>query len=159
MKKNSLLILILAMFGITACYKTPTYPDVPVLEFDHFDYRGDAYTLGDSGNLYLKFTDGDGDLGILGRDSSSQVIYINTSDTFFHQVYFNIPEIPKKGTTDDISGTIQIKFADALFSAYDFYFNSIGKTIDTFAFKMKIKDRAGHESNEITTPPIVVKMP
>ncbi|MDB5226505.1 MAG: hypothetical protein JWN78_698 [Bacteroidota bacterium] len=155
------IFIAICLLGIVSCYKSPSYPNTPAIEFDRLETISDVYTLGEEGNLYLKFTDGDGDIGLIpGGDSNSILTYKNTStDTFFKQSYFNIPFVPKNGTENAISGTIKVKFKDALFSAYNLYFLFKGKTIDTFSFKMKITDRAGNVSNEITTPPIVVKMP
>ena len=163
MKLKLVILFAVSSLGILSCYKTPQYAITPSLTFNRYETKSTIYTLGDTGSLFLDFTDGDGDLGLIkGVDSSSVISYINTksaTDSFFQQSYYVIPAIPQKGTASSISGTIEMKFKDALFSAYEFYFISRGKTIDTFSFKMKINDRAGHVSNEITTPPIIVKMP
>lgn len=140
----------------------PNYPVEPTISFESFDKPNDVFTLGDGGNLVLKFTDGDGDLGKLNnKDSSSRLIYRNLRDTTFFSVdnYYVIPIIPKKGTTDAISGTIEVKLSSALFNSYEAYFITKGITVDTFTFKMYVTDRANHQSNVIITPPIVVKMP
>ena len=121
-----------------------------------------VFTLGETGNLVLSFTDGDGDLGKLNnQDSTSYVVYRNLRDTAFFNVdnIYIIPNIPKKGTTNAISGTLEIKMSEALFNSYDLYFTLKGKSIDTFTYKIYITDRANHISNVITTEPIVVKMP
>ena len=110
----------------------------------------------------LKFTDGDGDLGKLNnQDSSSQIVYRNLRDTIFFSTdnIYIIPQIPKKGTTNAIDGTIAVKLSSALFNSYEAYFISKGITIDTFTYQMYITDRANHKSNVIITPSIVVKMP
>jgi len=147
---------------VTACYKKPEYSIIPTLKFERFDRPNDIFTLGETGNLVLSFTDGDGDLGKLNnQDSSSRVIYRNQRDTNFFTTdnYYVIPVIPKKGTTNAIDGTIEIKLSTALFNSYEAYFVSKGITVDTFTFKMYITDRANHISNIVTTPPVVVKMP
>jgi hypothetical protein len=121
-----------------------------------------VFTLGDTGNVILYFTDGDGDLGKLNnQDSTSRLIYRNLRDTVFFNTdnYYVIPIIPNKGTTNAIDGTIEVKLSSALLNSYEAYFITKGISIDTFTFKMYITDRANHQSNVITTPPIVVKMP
>lgn len=159
--KIKIYIVFLAAVLVTACYKTPEYPIVPFIEFVSFDKPNDVFTLGETGNLILRFTDGDGDLGKLNnQDSTSFLKYRNQKDTvFFKENTYIIPQIPKKGTTDAIDGTIEVKLSTALFNTYEAYFITKGKTIDTFTYKMYVTDRAGHVSNIITTPPIIVKMP
>ena len=162
MKLKLVIVFIVSFFGILSCYKTPEYPIIPTLTFDKFDKLNDVFTIGDSGNLLLKFTDGDGDLGKLNnQDSSSQIVYRNLRDTIFFSTdnIYIIPQIPKKGTTNAIDGTIAVKLSSALFNSYEAYFISKGITIDTFTYQMYITDRANHKSNVIITPSIVVKMP
>ena len=161
MKIKHLVFLTIILGSAVACYKTPQYPDTPTIAFDTYTKANDVFTLGDTGNLVLKFTDGDGDLGKLNnQDSTSQIIYRNLRDTtFFTTRYYVIPIIPKKGTTASIDGTIAMKLSNALFNSYKAYFTYKGITVDTFTYKMYITDRANHKSNEITTPPIIVKMP
>lgn len=162
MKLNRFLIMMIVLTGVTACYKKPVYPVVPTLKFERFDKPNEVFTLGETGNLVLSFTDGDGDLGKLNnQDSSSRVIYRNQRDTSFFSTdnFYVIPVIPKKGTTNAIDGTIEIKLSTALFNTYEAYFVSKGISVDTFTFKMYITDRANHKSNVITTPPVVVRMP
>ncbi|MFN8262770.1 MAG: hypothetical protein U0T07_04550 [Chitinophagales bacterium] len=157
------LIIIITLIGLQACYKTPSYPIEPTVRFSAFEKPNEIYTLdaGEGGNLIVEFTDGDGDLGKLNnQDSSSFVVYRNLRDTsFFHDNIYVIPVIPKKGTTNAISGKIEIKLNDALFNSYLSYFVMKGISIDTFTYKLYITDRAGHRSNEIVTPPIIVKIP
>ncbi len=162
MKIKSVIIFIFSIITISACYKTPEYPDVPSVKFESFDKPNEVYTLnaGEGGNLILSFTDGDGDLGKLNNaDSSSFVVYRNLRDTAFFGVRnYVIPIIPKKGTTNAISGKIEIKLNDALFNSYETYFIYKGISIDTFTYEIYITDRANNISNVITTPPIVVKI-
>lgn len=164
MKFKIAILSIITLSAISSCYKPPEYPDEPTVKFDKFDKPNEVFTLDniEEGNLVLTFTDGDGDLGKLNNaDSNSFVVYRNLRDTTFFSVdnKYVIPVIPKKGTTDAISGTIEIKFS-SLFSGYkELYFPLKGITVDTFTYKVYITDRANHISNVITTPPIIVKMP
>ena len=48
-----------------ACVKKTTYPTTPVIE-----YRDFIPYVGDSADLKLNFTDGDGDIGVNGNDST-----------------------------------------------------------------------------------------
>ncbi|MCB0507282.1 MAG: hypothetical protein R2739_07440 [Chitinophagales bacterium] len=162
MKIKNIILAVISITTFVACYKTPEYPIEPTVQFVSFDKPNDVYTLdaGEGGNLVLSFTDGDGDLGKLNNeDSSSTVVYRNLRDTAFFGVReYVIPVIPKKGTTDAISGKIEIKLNDALFNSYATYFILKGISVDTFTYQIYLKDRAGHSSNVITTPSIVVKI-
>jgi hypothetical protein len=157
--KISILLLISAVTFVS-CYKTPEYPDIPTVKFENFEKPNTIFTLGETGNLILSFTDGDGDLGkASNQDSSSRVYYRNQRDTtFFKENYYVIPNIPSKGTTDAISGTIAIKLSEALFNSYEAYFLLKGISVDTFTYQVYVTDRANHVSNIITTPPIIVKL-
>jgi hypothetical protein len=152
----------MTMSTMMACYKTPEFPIEPTVKFERFDKPNEVYTLniGEGGNLVLSFTDGDGDLGKLNNaDSTSFVVYRNLRDTAaFGNRNYVIPIIPKKGTTNAISGTIEIKLNDGLFNSYETYFLAKGISIDTFTYELYLTDRANHKSNVITTPPIVVKL-
>lgn len=156
--KISILILI-SSFIFVSCFKTPEYPLEPTVKFESYDKPNNVFTLGETGNLVISFTDGDGDLGkATNQDSSSRVYYRNQRDTaFFQENYYVIPNIPAKGTTNAISGTLEIKLSEALFNSYETYFIFKGKTIDTFTYKLYITDRANHISNVIETEPIIVK--
>lgn len=150
----------IVILTFTSCYKAPSYPNEPVITFGGFEKDKAIYTLGDSGWMYIKFTDGDGDLGILNGDSSSNIFLKNLKDTLIDNfnIPYNIPRIPQKGTSISIDGTIGYKLI-ALFqpSTYQLYFTQTGKTVDTFSYQIYITDRAQHKSNIITTPQIIVK--
>ncbi len=162
MKFKTAILFLISLAGMVSCYKTPTYPDIPTVSFNRFDKPNTVFTIGETGNLVLNFTDGDGNLGKLNnQDSTSLVVYRNLRDTSFFgfdNIYV-IPQIPQKGTTKAVSGTIEIKLSEALFNSYEGYFISKGITVDTFTYQIYITDRANNKSNVITTPPIIVKMP
>lgn len=146
---------------IAGCYKTPSYPIEPVITFGGFEKDNDIYTLGDSGWLYIKFTDGDGDLGLASNSDtskSSKIYRFNLKSPSLVDTLDNIPKIPYKGTSIAIDGTIGVKLTSLLQkTSYEVYFNDKGTTIDTFSFSIYITDRARHKSNTITTPQIIVK--
>lgn len=160
MKFKISIVLLISAVTFVSCYKTPEYPIVPTVKFESYEQPNSIFTLGETGNLMLSFTDGDGDLGkATNQDSSSRVFYRNLRDTsFFKENYYVIPNIPSKGTTNAISGTIAIKLSEALFNSYEAYFLLKGKSVDTFTYQLYITDRANHVSNIITTPPIIVKL-
>ena len=162
MKIKAAIVLSISFLGMIACYKTPTYPIEPHIEFVGYTKPNEIFTLGETGTMSIKFTDGDGDVGKLNNeDSTSLIIYRNLKDTVFFNTdnFYVIPQVPLKGTTNAISGTIEFKLSSALFNSYEAYFLFKGISIDTFTYKIYITDRANHKSNIIETPPIIVKYP
>lgn len=162
MNKKTILWVMIALLGTMSCYKTPTFPKEPRIEFNSFTVS-QPYTITDTGNLRIQFTDGDGDLGMLNNADSSTLskIYITNIKYNLAAIPRNIPIIPKKGTTDAISGTIDIKLAGA--GGVGLLDESacllIQQPIDTLTFSIYIQDRAGNKSNVIITPPLLVKCP
>jgi hypothetical protein len=162
MNKNTFFLALITLLGVMSCYKTPTYPKEPHIEFESYTVA-QPYTITDTGNLRIRFTDGDGDLGMLNNTDSATLskIYIYNIKYGLASVPRNIPIIPKKGTTDAISGTIDIKLAGT--GGVGLLDESacllIQQPIDTLTFSIYIQDRAGNKSNVITTPPLLVKCP
>lgn len=151
------ILLIISTFLFASCFKTPTYPVAPTLEFSNYNNVTMPYNTSSSpiGSMILNFTDGDGDLGKLDNaDASSRIVLANNLYTKLDT--FNIPIIPNKGTTNAISGTLEVKF-DFLEGVC----GALGVTqpTDTIIFNVYIEDRAGNKSNTITTPPLVIKCP
>jgi len=153
------ILLFVSSITFVACFKTPEYPIAPTLEFDSYDVTNPYQSLTD-GSMFLKFTDGDGDLGLTSNDDK-----VNVNSIFIKTVKYNkedtsnIPYIPKKGTSDAISGNIEIKLYQGslggLIDESDLLL--LQKPFDTLVFNIYIKDRAGHVSNVVTTPALVVK--
>ncbi len=158
---NRILILILtavSCFGMVSCYKTPQYPIEPTLTFDTINVANPYQAL-TAGSIFLKFTDGDCDLGLISTDNQ-----VNINSSFIKTVKYNkedtsnIPFIPKRGTSDAISGTIEIKLGGSLGGIIDESdLLLLQKPLDTLVFDIYIRDRAGHNSNVVTTPPLIIK--
>jgi hypothetical protein len=154
-------ILMISLLGIMSCYKTPTYPIIPHIDFAGYTVT-QPYIIPDTGNLRITFTDGDGDLGMLNNSDSGTL-----SKVFIYNIKYsltspsNIPIIPQKGTTKAISGSIDIKLAGSL--GVGLFDESscllFQHPLDTLTFSIYIVDRAGNKSNVITTPPLVVSCP
>ena len=142
---------------VHSCYKPPTFPIEPAITFDGYDISG-IYTPGSIGNILLGFTDGDGDLGKTSNDDTVNVknVVIKNLKYPFLIDSLNLPLIPKKGTADAISGTIEIKLK-SLIDESDCLI--LKKPTDTLSFEIRIIDRAGHISNTVTTSDVVVQCP
>lgn len=166
MKKQLLFLLplpvmILAQF----CVKPPDYPKEPVIEF-----KGLSKTVllqgnskGDSLSITLNYTDGDGDLGFPAGDPTASVFIRDDRDSFAKFEY-QLPYVEPQGASNGISGEISIvvptsccifvtdegqKLACKLVPD-DFLF-------DTLYYFVRIRDRAGHMSNEVKAGPIALR--
>ncbi|MFN8259748.1 MAG: hypothetical protein U0X41_02290 [Chitinophagales bacterium] len=149
----------LTFLGIISCYKTPEYPIEPTLKFDSYSFVNPYEALTDA-SMYFTFTDGDGDLGKTSNNDTvniNSIIIRNIKNNLFDTA--NIPYIPKKGTTDAISGKIEVKIFNSVLKG-GFIDQSdvllLQKPYDTLTYEVFIKDRAGHVSNIVTTPPLIV---
>ncbi|MBK9734175.1 MAG: hypothetical protein IPO92_04105 [Saprospiraceae bacterium] len=146
---------ILGMF--LSCIKPPDYSNTPVLEFRSLSktIMNQGVFGEDSVELVLFFTDGDGDFG---SEAQSNVKNIFIKDNRTNETFreYKAPFIPTQGSTNGISGTISIRIystccifpeASGIFPCTqtdDFPFNDL--TLDIY-----IKDRAGNQSNTVTT--------
>lgn len=139
------------------CISPPYFPDEPVIEFDSLSKTTMKQTPLGSDSILIKFnfTDGDGDLGSNGEPN----IFIIDGRDGFNKPPYQIPYIEKLGAGNGISGTIAILVPntccihispDQDTSACQY----VPISYDTLTYLISIKDRAGHESNQIETPPI-----
>lgn len=118
----------------------------------------------DSVAITFTFTDGDGDLGF--EDKGEKSIFLTDTRDNVEKLPYSIPFVGLQGVGNGISGDITIVFANS--STCCIYPPDSGripcdtsfrvpKTFDTLSFKIKIRDRAGHFSNEIETDPIYLR--
>jgi hypothetical protein len=156
--KIGLFLLSLTIFA--SCKPDDEYPDTPTIEFHSFVPDGDKAVL------TFNFTDGDGDIGL--KESDIQPPF-DTSSVYFNNCFivyeekvngqwqpgldqlgnpvefkYRIPYVTPEGQNKALKGKIDIKIEP-------FYYNPMSINSDTIRYKIKIVDRALHESNEIIT--------
>lgn len=156
-----LLIFSVVAFVAYACVKKTTYPTTPEIEYaDFIPY------VGDSADLKLNFTDGDGDIGVNENDSTRNFWYtyyyldtitnkyraysmvnLNTGnvDTLRLGYIIKAPSDSYKGKP--ISGEISVRLQK---------FRHI-KQIKNVKYVFYLFDEAGNKSNVVTTPAITVQ--
>ena len=135
-----------------SCVKKETYPTSPVIEYSAlYPY------LGDSAIIQIKFTDGYGDIGVSGFDSTRTLwityYYKDTitqkfigyyrsefNDTLKTGYIVNEPSDSYKGKP--ISGEISVKMQQLRHS----------KKIKNIKYVIYLFDKAGNKSNIVTTP-------
>jgi hypothetical protein len=154
------LITSVYMFFFASCISPPDYSDIPTLEFRSFSKltMNQGVFEEDSVILTMFFTDGDGDFGISGQGLEKNIFIKDkrTNETFRE---YKAPFIPLEGAGNGISGTISIK----LYSTCCIFPESSGIfpcekseefPANDLELDVYIKDRAGNQSNVITTSKI-----
>lgn len=151
------LAFFIVLGSILSCIRPPDYSDVPALEFRSVSKTAIKQGLVnvDSFVLVLFFTDGDGDFG---SDATSNELNIFMKDNRTGEVFrdFKAPLVPTQGANNGISGTISVLISSTCCiyppssgippCSVDSSFPSNDLTLDIY-----IKDRAGNQSNTVTT--------
>ncbi|HLP94984.1 MAG TPA: hypothetical protein VK168_13160 [Saprospiraceae bacterium] len=152
---GSLVVVILLGF----CVQPPDYPDEPQIKYiglsKNIMNQGEGYT--DSLFVTFSFTDGDGDLGYPESDPTGSVFIRDSRDSFFKPP-LQLPYVEPLGAANGISGEITVKLPTTCCiytspEGFKFPCDEVPVTFqfDSFSYFIKIRDRAGHESNEIKT--------
>ncbi len=140
------------------CTTPPDYPIVPHIDFQSMSKTTMRQGFGSEDSVYVtfSFTDGDGDLGTSPSDPTLNVF---TFSRLFNQATdsFRIPFVPVQGTKNGISGTIQLRLLTTCCKSLEPCKPSKTHPVDTLIYDISIKDRAGHLSNVISTPPILLR--
>jgi hypothetical protein len=162
MKQIVYIGILVALAGMAGCVKEKQFPTQPIIEFQEFvSYVGD-HNIVDSADCIIKFTDGDGDIGLAKDDTVSppnlrlKYLYKNLTDGKFYPMdaidsttvldtlFFNyrIPNITPDGQYKALDGTIKAKFRTSP------VFYPGHKVVK---FEIVLRDRAGNKSNTVTT--------
>lgn len=146
---------------LQSCIDAPDYPDVPQIEYIGLSSNtmNQSAVNEDSLTLFFSFTDGDGDLGLMPNDAATNIVVTDTRDRNIRDL-FKSPFIPEDGIGNGISGEIQLK----LYSTCCIFPDGIPPCdrtsdilFDTLKYEIFIRDRAGNQSNVITTDEIILK--
>lgn len=157
-------IIIFAIL-LSSCKKETSFPEEPHIEFKSYD----SYSI-DSADCWISFTDGDGDIGILSTDTTSEynlrMVYYykdtasggqfvpydyTPSDSLarFDTLAYNykIDNLTPDGQYKALEGDIKVR----LRSSFIYYpLHTVVK------FQISLWDRAGHKSNTVETNEIIV---
>ena len=160
-------IIVVSFFAVWGCVSPPEYAIEPEIKF--LSLSRDTIDAFDSLKITIEFTDGDGDLGIDDPQGNCTACPDNADACLEHPTVnlfikdsrdgctngAHIPKIIPKGTTDAISG--EISFLPFSSPCKNGISPLEGPPYDTVYYLIKIRDRAGNVSNEITTPMIIVR--
>jgi hypothetical protein len=157
-RKRHLTFAIFSSFLLSECATPPDYPDEPVITYKYMSgnsMKQNSNSLADSLLLTFSFTDGDGDLG----SNDSVAIFIEDGRDGFDKPPYKIPFIDQQGAGNGISGEISILLNTTCCTFGNGYPPcSVVPNIpyDTLTYRVYIRDRAGHKSNLIETPQILL---
>lgn len=161
MKSLNKLYYLFFLLLISACSKKPEYPIEPYLEFVKLSKNtlSQGTFNSDSLTVYLKFTDGDGDIGFDSKDSLQNLFIIDSRTGNFAE-RIKIPELPISGSEIGISGEIEV----LLYTTCCLFEDNIppcsvidGIPTDTLTYKIFLIDRANHSSDTVETTPIIIR--
>ena len=169
--KRALVILIFVIFALASCQEKPDYPIEPKIVYEGFAYVIDADSIPTGeGVLYISYTDGDGDLGLDDADTlypfgpndphyynllidylkwdgtqfvETPLLSWNQQNQSYDTISFNarFKRLVFNDEVKPISGTIDYKMM---------LYNPLSPN-DVFKLRIRIIDRALHESNAIET--------
>lgn len=144
--------LFLLLFS--GCGKAPMYDEVPTLQFVRFSLDT-VQQQTQVVTLVVGFTDGDGDIGSENNPNNFIIIDTRRGDTSF----YSIPELPRVGASDGISGEIEIDMAPicCIDPNFPIACNPIPGYTDAVRYICKVQDNAGNWSNEAETEPLYIR--
>lgn len=153
----------------SCCVSPPEYRIEPEIKF--LSLSRNIVNQLDSVSVEFGFADGDGDLGVEDPDSvGCNPCYIDSCLHTDWNLYLTdtrkgcmdpkmLPYIPPKGSSDAISGKVNfvINSICCLYPDNTGCIPNINIPLDTVIYLVQIKDRAGHLSNVLELPPIIIR--
>jgi len=156
---NIFIISIVLVYYIS-CVQSPGFNDVPEIEFIGFSQSSMIQNSLNTDSLFLRFsfTDGDGDIGSEDESREQNIIIIDNRTGDRYEA-FKAPKIPEQGASKGVSGEVTVR----LFTTCCLFPDNIPpceappqyKT-DTLTLDIYIIDRAGNQSNTVTSTPITL---
>ena len=144
-EKIFFLPLFTLLFGLSGCGSNePIFPIIPSIEY--LSMEPGTVREGETFKISFSFKVGDGDLG---NNSDTKFLFITDTLTGI-QLPYSVPDLSTDARKPSIQGTITVSILGIYMT--DPNLNSQRRT-----FRIKLKDRAGNESNEILTPPLIVR--
>lgn len=158
----ALAFLVLCGFFMSSCLKREEFPEEPLITFKEFNVSGD------SGQLVVTFTDGNGDIGLNEWDTvppydlengeyynllldyyeKQNGVWINYTDSLPVPYYYRIPIITPSGQNKALEGEIAVDLVPTYYNPFSPY--------DTIKFSVQLIDRALNKSNIVETGEIIV---
>lgn len=144
MNKVTTYIALASMLLFNACSKDNNAPSAPQIKLISVSAT-EITEFTDSLSIQIEYTDADGDIGETNPDKNA--LYIKDRRLAEPDYYFVKPLSPP-GSNVKISGVIDVKMKNT-------FLLGTGNSEPT-QFDIKLKDQAGHWSNTISTPIIII---
>jgi hypothetical protein len=160
--KRHLFIILGLLIVLASCEKRPEdHPIIPQISYQSTAPRTiDVTNEGAFVRIELKFTDGDGDLGLDPNEQEMNIYLKDSRDTASSEYTYPypFPYIPDymRPSKGGLEGGITINLGRQYFSVTDSL--NIALKADTMQWNIYIVDRAGNKSNLITTDTIYIKL-
>ena len=142
MRKSLIFLLLIAL--IFSCKKEEAYSTTPLIEFVSLS-PSTTNEFSSDVKLVISYKDGDGDIGT--EDPDTYSLYVKDA-RLPRADEFHVQPLSPPGSSIQIEGDLNIKIPGLFVLGSD----STEKT----TFTVKLKDRAGNWSNEITTSTITI---
>ena len=157
---SNLALLIMLAMSFGSCLDVPDYPDEPLIEFVSVSKDTMQQGFFQEDSLIVKFTfqDGDGDLGRSAQGEANNIFFIDERTGTIDNT-FAIPDIPQEGAENGVEGEVRIVLFSTccIIPGIDPCVPDSSFPYDTVQYRIYIKDKAGHQSNEILTTPIILR--
>jgi hypothetical protein len=144
MKNSTIHIAIFSLIVFNACSKDNKAQSAPQIKLISVSAT-EITEFTDSLSIQIEYTDNDGDIGETNPDNN--VLYIKDRRLSEPDYYFVKPLAPP-GSAIKITGVIDVKMKNT-------FLLGTGNSEPT-QFDIKLKDQAGHWSNTISTPVILI---
>ena len=144
--KNLVTLLIVSALMV-ACGEDVTFDATPSIELSHIGPET-VVELEDSIRIVVAYEDGDGDLGENSPDAKNFFLRDNRIDLVYQ---FRIKELVPDGASVPIRGTLELTLPNTVITD--------GSSQQDVTYTIWVKDRAGHQSNMVTSGPITIVAP
>ena len=143
LKQTSVLFFIAA--ALSSCEKDPgEISPIPEIEFVSVTPQN-VHEYTDSLVFTISYRDGDGDLGENDPDAENFFLADSRNNVIYK---FRIPQLSPDNSTIAIEGKVHATLANT--AIID------GSASQTFAYSIYVKDRAGNQSNTVTSSQVTV---
>lgn len=161
MHKTNIIILVFAFLISTfSCADAPDFSIEPEISFVGFSRNEVSQSAGNEESFVvsIRFTDGDGDIGIESDSIQTDLLFIDNRTGFTYDV-FKSPAIPEQGSNNGLRGQMDILVFSTCCIFPDLTppcTTPLEPFTNELSFDITLTDRAGNVSNVLTTPPITL---
>lgn len=131
---------------LPSCKKEAAISTTPAITFDSLSPNPATRYL-DTIRMVISYKDGDGDLGQDSTDAKNLFVTDSRNNVVSQ---FRIPQLAPTGSNIAIEGNINVVLPP------QFFVNDSDVT-ETVLYSIYVVDRAGHQSNTVTSPSLLIK--